>query len=238
MDETLTVDHLVTVLQEPKVTLLRQVLRTLGAERCAALLADTLTCEAHGGLLTKDGTRRRTPGGVFFQLVKEACTPRERARLFLAQRRPGPAASPSADPRPFTWPQLVELAPTLSAHPRGDATMKLTLVGRPGHVEVRGQVAVLLMQGAPPPPLAKGLPAPTGTPLRWTVLVGLRQWQRVKESFEQHAEDKLIIEGYPCLEGERHVLLAQSCISMLQQRARKQAQHEGAQPPAASEDPA
>ena len=104
--------------------------------------------------------------------------------------------------------------------------MKLTLVGRPAHVEVRGQVAVMLMQGAKAPALAKGLPAPTVAPLRWTVLVGLRQWHRVKESVEQHADDKLIIEGYPCLEGERHVLLAQSCISMLQQRARKQAQQE------------
>ena len=113
--------------------------------------------------------------------------------------------------------------------------MKRTLVGRPSHVEVRSQVAVMLMQGAKAPSLAKGLPAPTGAPLRWTVLDGLRQWQRVKDSFEQHADDKLIIEGYPCLEGDRHVLLAQSCISMRQQRTRKQAQQEAAPPPPAAE---
>ena len=83
MDETLTVDHLAAALQEPKVHLLRQVLRTLGAERCAALLADTLTCEANGGLLTKDGTRRRTPGDRFgtSQWQNESKLPQVRKRF-------------------------------------------------------------------------------------------------------------------------------------------------------------
>src|ERR671935_3019961 len=90
--DALTVDTLAEVLQEPHRPLLTQVLRTLGEDRCAAILADTLACEAHGGMLTKDGTRRRTPGGVFFQLVKDRVTPQERRRLFphLAPRGQGP----------------------------------------------------------------------------------------------------------------------------------------------------
>src|SRR6266487_1415185 len=76
--DALTAETLAEILQEPKVPLLRQVLRTVGPERCAAILADTLACEARGGMRTKDGTRRRTPGGVFFQLVKERVTPKER----------------------------------------------------------------------------------------------------------------------------------------------------------------
>jgi hypothetical protein len=80
--DALTVETLADILQEPQVPLLRQVLRTLGQDRCAAILADTRTCEANGGMLTKDGTRRRTPGGVFFQLVRERATPQERRRLF------------------------------------------------------------------------------------------------------------------------------------------------------------
>jgi len=39
-------------------------------------------------------------------------------------------------------------------------------------------------------------------------------------------EDQLIIEGYPALQGTQHVLLAQSCVSMLQQRAQKQARQQ------------
>src|SRR5256885_17267204 len=92
--DALTVDTLAEVLQEPNHPLLTQVLRVLGPDRTAALLTDTLTCEANGGMLTKDRTRRRTPGGVFFQLVKERTTGRERRRLF-----PRPAAPHTQAPR-------------------------------------------------------------------------------------------------------------------------------------------
>src|SRR5215470_10217712 len=106
MDE-LTVEKLADLLQELNVPLLRQVLRTLGQDRCAALLADTLTSEANGGMLTKDGTRRRTPGGVFFQLVKERATRQERHRLFDPPRprhqQPPTPAPPQAPPQAPTW---------------------------------------------------------------------------------------------------------------------------------------
>ena len=80
--DTLTVEVLADALQEPNRPLLTQVLRVLGQDRCAAILAETLTYEANGGMLTKDGTRRRTPGGVFFQLVREQATKQERRCLF------------------------------------------------------------------------------------------------------------------------------------------------------------
>src|SRR5712692_5242585 len=100
--DTLTVDTLAEVLQEPNRPLLTQVLRTLGQDRCAAILADTLTCEANGGMLTKDGTRRRTPGGVFFQLVRERTTKHERWRLFP---RPAPqhGQRQPQTPTALTW---------------------------------------------------------------------------------------------------------------------------------------
>src|SRR6266849_5233364 len=105
--DAVTVDTLAEVLQEPNRPLLTQVLRTLGQDRCAAILADTLTCEANGGMLTKDGTRRRTPGGVFFQLVRERATARERGRLFprlAPQQRQGPTPpQPHAQPQPLPW---------------------------------------------------------------------------------------------------------------------------------------
>ena len=62
--------------------------------------------------------------------------------------------------------------------------------------------------------------------MTWHVMVALRQWNRVKDSLAANQEDQLIIEGYPALQGTEHVLLAQSCVSMLQQRAQKQAQRQ------------
>jgi hypothetical protein len=229
--DVLTVDMLAEALQEPKKPLLTQVLRTLGMDRTTAILADTLTCEAHGGMLTKDGSRRRTPGGVFFQLVKERATQQERQRLF-PRSAPQPhktsaPAQPRAQPQAFTRDELRTLGTTL---PRGDATVTLTLTGRPEAqaVQTRPTYVAFRMQGKEPSSLPKGLPpVPGQAPITWLVVVDLRQWKRVQGSLEAHADDKLIITGHPVVASDgTHVLLAQNCVSMVQQRKRKQAQQD------------
>src|SRR5882672_3146039 len=115
--DVLTVDTLAEVLQEPKRSLLMKVLRLLGTDRTMAILADTLTCEANGGMLTKDGTRRRTPGGVFFQLVRERATKHERGRLFP---RPAPQSG-QGQPTALTWEEAISLIQTLTTEPPGEA---------------------------------------------------------------------------------------------------------------------
>jgi PHAX RNA-binding domain len=180
-------------------------------------------------MLIKDGTRRRTPGGVCFQLVRARVPARERRRLFprpAAQQSQGqPQQQPQA-PAVLTWDEARSLMQTLATAPPGEArTMKLTLIGRPGKVDTRGQAVVFRMQGKPPGALPRGLPpVPTQAPLTWNVMVALRQWNRVKDSLATHQDDQLLIEGYPVLQGNQPVLLAQSCVSMVQQRAQKQAQ--------------
>ena len=82
--DTLTADTLAEALQEPKKALLAKVLKTIGQERCAEVFADTLQIESNGGMLVKAGDRRRTPGGVFFELVKERCSGKERHYLVRA----------------------------------------------------------------------------------------------------------------------------------------------------------
>jgi hypothetical protein len=103
--------------------------------------------------------------------------------------------------------------------------MKLTLIGRPGKVATRGQAVVCRLQGKPPGTLPRGLPpVPAQAPMTWHVMVALQQWNRVKDSLAANQEDQLIIEGYPLMQGNQPVLLAQNCTSVAQQRARKQAQ--------------
>ena len=224
--DALTVEKLAEILQEPKAPLLRQVLRTFGLERTVAVLTDTLQCEAQGGMLTKDGSRRRTPGGVFFQLVKDRATPQERRRLFPPsgpQHHQAPAR-PHAPPQAPTWAEVQALVPTL---PQGEATVKLTLIGRPAldAVQTRPTYVAFRMQGKAPGPLPKGLPpVPDQQPMTWMVAIALRQWNRVKDSLAAHPDDMLIIEGHPVVAGDgTHVLLAQTCTSKVQQREKKQA---------------
>ncbi|SRR6266496_1016267 len=66
---------------EPRYTV-RLALLLLGRVRVQALVDKTLSIEESGGQLTLDGQRRRTPGGVFFHLMRKACTSEQREQLF------------------------------------------------------------------------------------------------------------------------------------------------------------
>src|SRR5256712_4855790 len=104
MDQ-ITAEKLAEVLQEPNLPLLRQVVRILGHDRTAAVLVDTLQIEAAEGMPTKDATRRRTPGGVFFQLVRERATKQERWRLF-PRPAPRPGKGEPQTAQALTWEEV------------------------------------------------------------------------------------------------------------------------------------
>ena len=69
-------------LGERELNRLRRTTLALGLVRANELLAATLDLETDGGLLTADGSRRRTPGGVFFTLVKQL-VPRDMYRAIF-----------------------------------------------------------------------------------------------------------------------------------------------------------
>jgi hypothetical protein len=160
-------------------------------------------------MLTKDGTRRRTPGGTFFHLARQHASPCERARLFSQGAAPQTPQAPTA----LTWEEAHALLQTIATEPPGEArTMKLTLIGRPGKVEVRPTCVIFRLQGKPPGSLPTGLPpVPAQPPMTWTVLVALRQWNRVKDSLAAHQDDQLILEGYPLIQSnDTPMMLVQS----------------------------
>ncbi|ESO86720.1 hypothetical protein LOTGIDRAFT_235308 [Lottia gigantea] len=64
------VNAMVKQLNEPKVELITRVVETLGKKKSLELLYLTEDIEESGGMYVMNGERRRTPGGVFFQLLK------------------------------------------------------------------------------------------------------------------------------------------------------------------------
>src|SRR5215467_10609403 len=82
--------------------LLHKVVKKLGPEQALAFLKETQEIEAQGGLLLPDGSRRRTPGGVFFYPVRtKGPTP---VRVLFWQRKPAQA---TASPLAFTWAERI-----------------------------------------------------------------------------------------------------------------------------------
>jgi hypothetical protein len=47
-----------------------------------AILAAALTIEHQGGMWLKDGSRKRTLGGIFLELCRQRSTPEEKRKIF------------------------------------------------------------------------------------------------------------------------------------------------------------
>lgn len=63
-------DEIAHRLREPKKDLIERVVAVIGTKKAIELLGETATLEESGGVYTLDGSRRRTPGGVFLNLLK------------------------------------------------------------------------------------------------------------------------------------------------------------------------
>ena len=77
-------------LSEPKTQLIVGVVEIVGREVALELYDRTRQLESGGGMMIKNGERRRTPGGVFLQLLRDAAPddPRieeRKVRHFFAQ---------------------------------------------------------------------------------------------------------------------------------------------------------
>jgi len=217
-----------------------RVVGRLGADRARTFLARTQEIEAAGGLMLPDGSRQRTPGGVFFHLVRadDTLSRDDRVSIFPPQfgrngrtKAAGTTATPATPAPP---------APALSSawadndyqrvmaalqHEIGRATtVKITVIGRPGVAVEQGQAVALALTSEKVPDLPKGLPEPpAGT--RYTVFVARKQWAKVAEALAADAEDTAIIEGYAALDpcAESIAVYATSATTKRTQAAKRAA---------------
>ncbi len=192
-----------------------RVVGRLGADRARAFLTRTQEIEAAGGLMLPDGSRHRTPGGVFFHLVRadDTLSREDRVSIFPSQfGRNGRKKATSAAPTPATpAPSTSAPSPTWAdddyrriiaalQHETGRATtVKITVIGRPGAAVEQGQAIAVALVSEKAPDLPKGLPTPpAGT--RYTVFVAHKQWGKIAEALAADPEDAAIIEGYAALD--------------------------------------
>ncbi len=116
-----------------------------------------------------------------------------------------PAAAGStpvpAPPAPLTWTDetIRALAPQLQQDPGRIATVKITVIGRPGTTVEQGTAVARTLVSQTVPDLPKGLPEPpAGT--RYTVFVARKQWAKIAAALAADPEDMAIIEGYAALD--------------------------------------
>jgi hypothetical protein len=216
------------------VVQIERIVHHLGLETAQIALKEALAVEAEGGMLTDDGKRRRTPGGVFFYLVRGRTPPELRPIIWPAHRPAGQKGGrkPAAV---FPWEARAKILAELIARP-GDGTVKMTIIGRPSKVIERGDLVLMTIASAKAPSLPKGLPTPPAEPTVYVVYVARKQWNKVAEAM-QDVDDKLIVEGYPFIDKKLGVVavLAQQATTAKLQRTKRPASAEAE--PEAEEEP-
>lgn len=87
--EDTVVDEIAYRLREPKKDLIERVVKVLGTKKAIELLGETATLEECGGVFTLDGSRRRTPGGVYLNLLKNtpSITKAQVRKIFLDEQQ-------------------------------------------------------------------------------------------------------------------------------------------------------
>ncbi len=188
-----------------------RALRVIGEERTRAFVAQALEVEAAGGMMLPDGSQRHTLGGVFFRLMREQLMGDEASRqaayrIFRphgskgrgGQKAPKDKSAPAA----YDWTAFSADAAEAMSEVGEISTVKLTVIGRPGKVVERGDVALVAMRSEKVPSLPKGVPAPASPTVDYMVLVGIKQWRKVAQALAADPADKVIMEGYPTVQPE------------------------------------
>lgn len=190
----------------PPVLQIRRIVKVLGVERAQAFAGEALAVEAQGGLLVPDGSRRRTPGGVFFHLVKARVKANERWLLFRRlpprTRPPVSSAAPQAPAQPDVSWKTRKPAVREALREKGVVhDVKIVLVGRPGVVVERPNCVITAMDSTRGPSLPKGLPAIPTTPTTYTVYIAHKHWAGVSAAMT-NPDDSLVVEGWAAFDPE------------------------------------
>ena len=215
--QTVTVAQMIAEQLAEKHWTARQIIvrgvKVLGEETALSLLQETHAKEAAGGVMLPDGSRRRTPGGVYFYLVKQATSAAQQQQIFgyaVGTPRRTQATSQAQPQGPVASPALVwtERHPVLQEADKDKGEVrpvKITVIGRPKTVGERNQCVVMSMQQGPTiPSLPKGLPLPTKVEATtYTVYIASKQWHKVTEALKD-LEDVLIVEGWPMIDTKEH----------------------------------
>jgi len=174
---------------------IERVVQHVGAETALAWLRDTEEIEAAGGIMLSDGSRRKTPGGVFFKLVRERVAKTQMLSIFYPDYE---------QTFPLDDQELAERLARVGEWPLAAAQrLRFSIVGRPARIappdtpaEAPYVVFELRTDPTRAPAFNKALPAVAET-TTFRVLVPTRQWPRVAAALIEHPEARLLVHGFP-----------------------------------------
>ena len=206
------------------------IIQAMGLEFAERILLTTLELEAGAGVLLPDGSRRRTPGGVFFYLARKEMNAEQQIAAFGRYREgeplPPPADHPDAYAQlpPFYWWQRKENFTDLSPEAGEMSSIKVMLMGRPKKTDMQDKVTRLEMKDSTKSStFPKGLPKPPEQNAVYIVYITAKQWRKVANALDD-PKDMLIIEGTCVFDPDlkRMVVYASNTSSKALDRAKRE----------------
>lgn len=86
--EETVINAIVTILREQKSELIARTVKILGKKKTLEVLQMTEDIEEAGGMMTLDGSRRRTAGGVYLFLIRhDDCIPTEAKNMIFEEEK-------------------------------------------------------------------------------------------------------------------------------------------------------
>lgn len=175
----------------PRAQIARIVARC-GEALANTILQDTLAlAQSGGGMMTKDGTQRRTPCGVYFELVRQRVNADE--WFFITRGRSRDEGK--RDDVPMAWADRLAAAQEANTQSGEVSFVSMMVVGTPTRIAPKDGFVLVTIEQEDIPPLPKGLPTPPSAATTFLVGVAQSQW-RIVERFVKNGEP-LIISGYP-----------------------------------------
>ena len=169
------------------ISQIRRIIQLCGIEFAREVYAATAEIEANGGIMLPDNSRRRSRGGVFFQLVYDKLDESQRKQVFRRGAKPRLAL--------LAWKKRIALIESLQTGQGQVKSITVSLKGRPEQIEKRAEFVVITLSDVSTiDNLPRGMPLPPSEPIVVTVYVTLEQWHKVEASLANSSE-VLLIEG-------------------------------------------
>jgi len=168
-----------------------RILSRCGEALANTVMQETLAFEGSGGMMTKDGSQRRTPCGVYFELVHQRVESDDWFFITHGYAR-GEKINKDA---PMAWTDLLSTAQEALTKSGKVSSISMMVVGTPTRITPRDGYTLVVIEQEEIPPLPKGLPMPPSAATSFLVGIAQYQWRAV-ERFVENGEP-LIILGYP-----------------------------------------
>jgi hypothetical protein len=204
-DQQAIVEQVAATLDESAKKPLNQI--TLIVEHCGSEFTEVMVQSAKDiheeeGLKTRDQTRQRTLGGVFFYLVRGAL-PHDLRSIIFPDRRTRKQMSLD---KIIDWEDRIQIFQSIQDKPKGKVDeMNITLDGRPRHIETRQNIVLATLEATIEPyqTFPRGLPDFPAKPTTFFVYVGKDQWDKqVGNKLQKDEDASIVVEGAPTFDAE------------------------------------